>query len=269
MTCNVSTFMDILENLAPIQLAESWDNVGLQIGDRGWPVKKIWTALDPLPEVVTAACDNHVDLLITHHPLFFKPVTCIDCSTPVGKIVQKALCRQLAVYSAHTNLDSATGGVNDVLAASIGLSDLRVLSPAKDGNDSHQGLGRVGLLPEPMALGALAERIKTDLSIAAVKVVGDLDAAVNTVAVCSGSGSSLLPLAFSSGAQVVVSGDLGYHAARDAQQAGMGLIDIGHFGSERLIVEALATSIRQASEAKGLDIIVEPATIETDPFHHL
>lgn len=269
MTCNVTTFIDILESLAPIHLAESWDNVGLQIGDCGWPVKKIWTALDPLPEVVTAACDNHVDLLITHHPLFFKPVTRIDCSTPIGKIVQQALCCQLAVYSAHTNLDSATGGVNDVLATNIGLSDLRVLAPAMDGSDSHQGLGRVGSLSEPMILGAFAERIKADLNIAAVKVVGDLDAVVNTVAVCSGSGSSLLSFAFTSGAQVVVSGDLGYHSARDAQQAGIGLIDIGHFGSERLIVEALATSIRQASKAKGLDIIVEPATIETDPFHHI
>lgn len=269
MLCNVSTFIDIIENLAPIHLAESWDNVGLQIGDQGWPVKKIWTALDPLPEVVSAACDDHVDLLITHHPLFFKPVNCIDCSTPLGEIVKKALCCQLAVYSAHTNLDSAAGGVNDVLAASIGLSDLRVLAPAMDGNDSHQGLGRVGVLPEPTALGVLAEKIKSDLDIAAVKVVGDLNASVDTVAVCSGSGSSLLSLAFGSGAQVVVSGDLGYHSARDAQQAGIGLIDIGHFGSERLIVEALATSIRQTSKVMGLNIIVEPATIETDPFHHL
>ncbi len=269
MTCNVSTFIDIVERLAPPRLAESWDNAGLQIGDRRWPVKKVWTALDPLPEVVAAACDNHVDLLITHHPLFFKPIKSIDCGSPLGDSVRKALCCRLAVYSAHTNLDSAAGGVNDVLAGRIGMSDLRVLAPALDGEDPNQGLGRVGSLNETTTLGAFAEKIKTALSIGAVNVVGDLDAPVNTVAVCSGSGSSLLGVAFGSGAQVVVSGDLGYHAARDAQQAGIALIDIGHFGSEQVIVDALAASIRQASQKLGLDAIVEATTMETDPFQHL
>ena len=277
MIGTVAEFIGVLDRIAPTHLAETWDNVGLQIGSRHWPVKKIWTALDPLTEVVTQACESDVDLLVTHHPLFFKSIKCIDCETPLGWIVQKALSCQLAVYSAHTNLDSAAGGVNDVLAERIGLNDLRVLAPPIKANgtfsqgdvDTQEGLGRVGSLPATVALGIFAEKIKAALNIGAVNVVGNLDDQVKTVAVCSGSGSSLLNAALGSGAQVYVSGDLGYHTARDAQQAGIGLIDIGHFSSERLIVDVLASSIREASKALGLEVTVDAAAIETDPFHHL
>jgi dinuclear metal center YbgI/SA1388 family protein len=372
MRGEVAEFIGVLDQIAPNHLAESWDNVGLHIGSRHWTVKKIWTALDPTVEVVDRACENDVDLLVTHHPLFFKPVNRIDCETPLGRIVQKALSCQLAIYSAHTNLDSVTGGVNDVLGARIGLRDLHVLAqPVKAdrsklvvfvpsthvkkmmdtlfamdtghignyscctfrcegfgtffvkqgsspmfgesgtlndvqehrievlvennaldmvvdnvkkvhpyetmaydvyplaGVDQHAGLGRVGTLPTSITLGTFAEKIKTAIHIDAVKVVGNLDEKVKTVAVCSGSGASLLGDAIGSGAQVYVSGDLGYHTARDAQQNGIGLIDIGHFGSERLIIDVLASSIRDLSKARGLDVIVESATIEADPFHHL
>ena len=269
MTGDVAEFIRVLERIAPVHLAESWDNVGLQIGNPQWPVKKIWTALDPLVEVVDQACVNHVDLLVTHHPLFFKAIKHIDCQTPLGHIIEKALSCQLAIYSAHTNLDSVAGGVNDVLCSRIGLMDLHVLAQPAEATryDDDTGLGRVGILSAEIRLGTFAEQIKEALTINSVKVVGDLDEAVKNVAVCSGSGSSLLGAAVASGAQVFVSGDLGYHTARDAQQAGIGLIDIGHFGSERLIVDALASSIRDVSKTLGLDVTVEATTVETDPFH--
>ena len=133
MTGDVAKFIEILDRIAPAQLAETWDNVGLQMGSRHWPVKKIWTALDPLVEVVAQACKNGVDLLVTHHPLFFKPLKHIDCETPLGRIVQQAMSCQLAIFSAHTNLDSVQGGLNDVLGARIGLTDMRVLlQPVKN-----------------------------------------------------------------------------------------------------------------------------------------
>ncbi len=277
MTGSVAQFIDVLDRIAPVRLAETWDNVGLQIGSRRWPVKKIWTALDPLEVVVDQACDHDVDLLITHHPLFFRPIKHIDCETPTGRIIQKALSCRLAIYSTHTNLDSAAGGVNDVLAERIGLHDLRVLAPSSvaDGGQpsigvgSHVGLGRVGALPTAVSLGTFVEKTKIALNIGAVTVVGDLDEQVQTVAVCSGSGASLLDAALGSGAQVYVSGDLGYHTARDAQQAGINLIDVGHFGSERLIIDVLASAIHDASKALGLDVTVEAAAMENDPFHHL
>ncbi|HSO19151.1 MAG TPA: Nif3-like dinuclear metal center hexameric protein, partial [Desulfosarcina sp.] len=333
MTATVAQLVRILDRLAPPRLAESWDKVGLQIGSRDWPVNKVWTALDPLPEVVAAACRSDVDLLITHHPLFFKPIQSIDCMTPQGRIAEMALSRKLAVFCAHTNLDSAAAGVNDVLAGRMGLQQLRILSTA-GGDDLRKivvftpathvktildtlfeldagrmgeyacctfrcegigtflpgagaspaigsigalsevqesrieilsarddvgrllaaikqvhpyetmaydvyplapgepdsGLGRVGILPRELTLDALGRQLKTALDLPVVKVAGSRDLTIKTVAVCSGSGSSLLKAAIASGAQAYVSGDLGYHTARDAQQAGIGMIDIGHFG---------------------------------------
>lgn len=372
MTGTVAHIVRILDRLAPPRLAESWDNVGLQLGNPNWPVNKVWTALDPLPEVVAEACDHGVDLLVTHHPLFFKPVQRIDCDTPLGRIVELALSRRLAIFCAHTNLDSVQGGVNDVLAGRMGLGHLRALAGPIDvdmvklvifvpsnhtrvildtlfsldagriGNyrcctfrcegtgtffpdgtatpaigkrntlsevkedrieiivangelttvvdavtevhpyesmaydvypliirDHQTGLGRVGKLSSPMTLGTFSAKLKSALNLSTVKVVGESNAEVERVAVCSGSGSSLMTAAIASGAQVYVSGDLGYHAARDAQQAGIGIIDIGHFGSEHLVVDVLAASLRDAIETSGLTVTVEAAGSETDPFHYL
>jgi dinuclear metal center YbgI/SA1388 family protein len=372
MTGTVAHIVRILDRLAPPRLAKSWDNVGLQLGNPSWPVHKVWTALDPLPEVVARACENDVDVLVTHHPLFFKPVQRIDCGTSLGRIVEMALSRKLAIFSAHTNLDSVTGGVNDVLADRIGLSHLGPLGDPVDadrvklvvfvpstheqvildtlyaldagriGNyrccsfrcegtgtflpeddatpaigkmdtltevkesrieiivaqddlntvvdglkkahpyetmaydvyplsvrDQRAGLGRVGKLLSPMPLDALSGRLKAALNLSTVKVVGEPDLMVETVAVCSGSGSSLMTAAIASGAQAYVSGDLGYHTARDAQQADIGLIDIGHFASEHLVVDVLAASIRNAINASGLTASVEAVDTETDPFHYL
>ncbi|BBO87450.1 GTP cyclohydrolase 1 type 2 [Desulfosarcina ovata subsp. ovata] len=372
MTATVAHILPILERLAPSRLAESWDNVGLQIGSLNWPVKRIWTALDPLPEVVEKACQNDVDLLVTHHPLFFKAIKRIDADSPAGRVAQMALGRKLAIYSAHTNLDSVAGGVNDVLAERVGLTNLCVLSggpsdgicklvvfvpgthvkeildtlfameaghlgnytccsfrcdgvgtflPGQDTSpafgkvdalnqveesrieillaradekrvvsalekvhpyetmaydlypvsryDTQTGLGRVGELSRSMSLEALTSRLKTTLNLTTAKVVGSASPAIRRVAVCSGSGGSLLAAAVAAGAQAYVSGDLGYHTARDAQQAGIALIDVGHFASERLIVDVLAKAIETAIADAGVSATVAPADLETDPFEYL
>ena len=372
MKATVAHLIGILDRLAPPRLAASWDNVGLQIGGPNWPVKKVWTALDPSPDVVAAACENDVDLLVTHHPLFFKPVKRIDCESPLGRVVQMAVSRKLAIFCAHTNLDSVSDGLNDLLAQRMGLQRLRVLDEPSDANqcklvvfvpathvdailktlfeldagriggysccsfrssgigtflpgedakpalgqtgtlsevhedrieivvnqgslhrlvdaleqvhpyetmaydvyplasrDQVNGLGRVGCLATPMLLDDLSETLKTTFNLAMVKIVGQGDMPVETVAVCTGSGSSLLKAAIASGADVYVSGDLGYHTARDAQQAGIALIDIGHFGSEHIIVDGLAASVREATTAAGLPVVVEASGMETDPFHYL
>jgi hypothetical protein len=135
--------------------------------------------------------------------------------------------------------------------------------------DHQAGLGRVGELELPLTLGVLAETLKTALNLSAVKIVGQADRMVETVAVCSGSGASLMTAAITTGAQAYVSGDLGYHTARDAQQAGIGLIDIGHFGSEHLVVDVLAGLIRESVKAAGLSAIVEAVDTEKDPFQYL
>lgn len=119
----------IMEVVAPARLAEHWDNVGLQVGDPDWPVKRIRLALDAAPQVIQAACDAQIDLLITHHPLIFKPLSQINCATSSGNIIQSCIQHRLGLFCAHTNLDCVQGGVNDALAGLLELQDVQILRP--------------------------------------------------------------------------------------------------------------------------------------------
>ncbi len=132
MALTVADIIQMLESIAPAELAEPWDNTGLQVGKRNWPVKSIRVALDPLPGVVDAACKEKVDLLITHHPLIFHPVKSLDIDTPLGGVIEAAIRHRLAILCAHTNLDTAADGLNDVLARKIGLKNLKVLGESRD-----------------------------------------------------------------------------------------------------------------------------------------
>ena len=279
MRWRVKDVIQAVETLAPPELAEAWDNVGLQAGSRNWPVERVWVALDPLPHVVEAACRANIDLLITHHPLIFKPLASVDCGTGTGMIIEAALGNHMAIFAAHTNLDAVAHGVNDVLAQRIGLRNVGVFMPAKDcsraengsgdrrqGRASVQGLGRTGDLPVKMTLATLAGEAKACIGAKAVTIAGDPELGVEKVALCSGSGSSLLGQFLASDAQAYISGDLRYHDAREVEMAGKGLIDIGHFASEHLIVEVLADRLRQVLTAAGAGIRVEACGLEKDPF---
>ncbi len=273
----VADMTGLMEKVAPAFLAESWDNCGLQVGALQWPVRKVWVALDPLLSVVAAAAKQGVDLVISHHPLIFNPLRKIDLDTPEGKIIAAALKGQVAIYAAHTNLDSASDGINDVLSRKIGLDCLVPLVPAKtpEFHDSEileikmAGMGRVGRLNPPRTVTRLATEIKKKLGLKKVKVAGNADRVVGKVAVCSGSGGGLLDKFFASGADVFVSGDLRYHDARAVEDLGRALIDIGHFASEHLIVDALFKKLEQAVNEAGWNVQIAPCRIEHDPFELL
>lgn len=131
MQATISDVIQIMNEIAPSAMAEDWDNVGLQIGDKDWPVKKIWVSLDPLLEVMEKGCRTGVDLIVTHHPLIFRPVKSIDFSNQLGSIIQLALQHHTGIFSAHTNLDSVQGGINDFLAKKLGLKNLAVLEVSR------------------------------------------------------------------------------------------------------------------------------------------
>lgn len=273
MTATVADIIKVMETMAPLRLAEEWDNVGLQVGQLDWPVRSIWVALDPLYDVVDGACRNGVDLLITHHPLIFNPLRCINFDTPVGSVIQAAAGHKLAIFAAHTNFDSAADGINDLLAFRVGLADLKVLKrgdhPCEDSATDDlqkQGLGRVGELEETMELLPLALSIKKKMGLKYIKIAGKPDLPVRRVAVCSGSGSGLMKDFYSSGAQVFISGDLRYHDAREVEALNLGLIDMGHFASEYLAIEVLAKRLDKILTADGKDVKVEACRLENDPF---
>ncbi|MDJ0783771.1 MAG: Nif3-like dinuclear metal center hexameric protein [Desulfosarcinaceae bacterium] len=370
MTATLADIIQHMTALAPPALAESWDNCGLQVGDPRWPVRRILVALDPLPAVIQEASEKEIDLLITHHPLLMQPLKQIDFNSPAGKIIAACAVRQMAIFAAHTNLDSVKGGLNDHLANLLNLQKRKVLRPAAAparaklvifvpadaeaairqalfsagagliGDYSHcafrlegqgsfrpgaasrpaigqigrtetvgevrletivpqhrlpaavaaaeaahpyetmawdayplltdpadSGLGRVGDLPEEISLKALADRVKMILGAAFVRVVGVPQARVATVALCTGSGGSLLDAFFGSGAQAFITGDVRYHDARSVEDAGKGLIDVGHFASERIVVNHLVTQLRNRLADRHPDIAIMAATQEREPFY--
>lgn len=278
MGVTVAQIIKIMDRMAPPWLAEEWDNVGLQIGDPRLPVRKIWVALDPSQEVVKSACEKNVDLLITHHPLIFRPLKSIDFDTAGGIIIQMAANHQLAIFSAHTNLDIVQDGVNDILAQRLEIQGLSILQPlhagqrskenisSLKGDETEHGIGRIGTLAKAGSLKSLVSMVKNKLKLDFVKVAGNLEMKVERVAICSGSGSSLMHAFIASDAQVFISGDIRYHDARDAENANRGIIDIGHFPSEHLMVDALAQQLRKIIAGEGIRIKVEPFALETDPF---
>jgi dinuclear metal center YbgI/SA1388 family protein len=278
MGATVAEIIEIMNQLAPPLLAEEWDNVGLQIGDSRQSVQRIWVALDPSPEVVKAACQKNVDLLITHHPLIFRPLKSIDFDTPGGSIIQMAAHHQLAIFSAHTNLDIVRNGVNDVLAQQLGLRNLSVLHPVQveertkkkvaplTDSQAEYGIGRIGSLAKAGSLKSVVSMVKKKLKLDFIKVAGDLEMKVKQVAICSGSGSSLMQAFLASKAQVYISGDIHYHDAREAETANRGIIDIGHFPSEHLMVDALAQQLKSMIYTAGIKAEIMACTIEKDPF---
>jgi dinuclear metal center YbgI/SA1388 family protein len=220
--------------------------------------------------VVETACADGIDLLVTHHPLIFKPLKKIDLGTPQGELFQKAFAHRMAMYAAHTNYDRLAEGLNDILAKKIGLKQVRPLEPyvpaaGAEPSDGH-GLGRIGVLDQARPLKHLAERLKKQLNIETIKMAGRAELEVATVALCTGSGSSLLELFLKSDAQVYISGDLRYHDARAVEEADLGLIDIGHFPSEYLMVEALSKRLASVLQNEGIGVEVSASKVEKDPF---
>lgn len=267
----VADVIGVIEGMAPPMLAEDWDNCGLQVGSGKWPVKKIWVSLDPLLEVVRTAANQQVDMLITHHPLLFSALRSVDVETAVGKVIETALTERISIYSAHTNLDSAAGGINQMLAEKIGIDELVPLVPVDRRNDQQNqkemaGMGRIGRLENAMPLEDLARLVKRGFDLTAVKIVGDPKMMVQRAAVCSGAGSSLLDAFLSSDADVYLTGDLRYHDARRVEDAGRALIDVGHFASERIFIDRLVERLRQCAQNAGWVVDIEPCCIENDPF---
>lgn len=359
----------IINKIAPVALAEAWDNPGLQIGDPAAEVTRIMVALDPTPAVIDSAIAASCQLLVTHHPLIFKPLKSISTATPLGATIQKAIKAGLSVISMHTNYDIATGGLNDLLAAKISLTcsvplkitttsallKLVVFVPvdhlervrssllpftAAEGNyrdcsfagmgtgtftplegaepfigtvgkltkvteerlellvertdlpraikallaahpyeepafdlypllnkGEDLGLGRIGRLPLPLTLAEYVVQLKKNLSAPALRYVGNPAARISKVALCSGSGASLLREAVRAGADLLVTGDVKYHEARDAEDLGLALIDAGHFPTEIIMVEEITARLGRALVTMGFtECQVEACLAETDPF---
>ncbi|OGU05778.1 MAG: Nif3-like dinuclear metal center hexameric protein [Geobacteraceae bacterium GWC2_58_44] len=368
ITPRVSDIVGITGKIAPNDLAESWDNVGLQLGDPSRQVSRIMVALDPGSPAVEAAVEGRCQLLITHHPFIFTPLKKISATDETGRLAILALKNDLAIISMHTNYDIAQGGVNDLLAQRLGVEGvlpLRVTGseeflkmalfvpkgfeeklldalapfmaplgnyrdcsfqgdgvgrftpvpganpfvgtvgvrhlemesrlefllpkerlcaalavlkgahpyeePAFDiypvlNRGASRGLGRIGVLPEAATAGEFALAVKERLGAGGVRLVGEPGRRVKKVALCGGSGASLIHEAARKGADLLVTGDVKYHEAREAEAMGLALLDAGHFASELPMVQGLTDALRRALEAKRFEAEVVAYQGEREPF---
>jgi dinuclear metal center YbgI/SA1388 family protein len=246
-------------------LAEPWDAVGLVCGDRGEPVRQVLFAVDPTAAVVDQVVEDGVDLLVTHHPLFLAPVHGVPADDPKGRLVHRLVRAGAAHFVAHTNADRAPGtGVNAALADVLGLTGAVPLEPATAVPGA--GLGRIGELPEATTLrgfAALAARV-LPATAGGVRVAGDPERTVRRVAVCGGSGGSLLPAATAAGADVLLTSDLKHHPASDALEVdGPALCDVAHFASEWPWLPVAAAALR---EDLGGAVQVSVSQRRTDPW---
>ncbi|WP_442875779.1 Nif3-like dinuclear metal center hexameric protein [Actinoallomurus sp. NBC_01490] len=234
VSLTLADIVGIFEDRYDPAWAESWDAVGLVCGDPGAQVRRVLFAVDPVAEVADEALAWGADLIVTHHPLLLRPVHGVPATTPKGRLVHRLIRSGTALFTAHTNADVADPGVSDALARAVGLTgDLRPLSPSPD--DPRRGLGRVGELPEPLTLREFAAGAAEGLPATAggLRVAGDPDALIRTVAVCGGAGDSLLGAARAAGADVYLTADLRHHPASEFREAGTtALVDAAHWATE-------------------------------------
>ena len=367
----LSDLLGIINKIAPPGLAETWDNSGLQLGDLSASISRIMIALDATPVVVASAIASSCQLLVTHHPLIFKPLKSISTASSQGRLIHDSITAGLSIISIHTNYDVAEGGLNDLLAERLGveacvplrttssleltklvafipeehlenvrssllgyaenLGDYRDCSFAAHGEGTftpqegakpfigkagemervpeHRlellvyrsnlaravkallaahpyeepafdiypllnegkklGLGRIGEIMNHSSLADYAAFAGERLQATGVRYAGDPDARIKKIALCSGSGASLLQDAVRAGADCLVTGDVKYHNARDAEDIGIALLDIGHYPSEHIMVADVGKRLAKMLKTAGfMDCEVLSCPVENDPFRY-
>ncbi|TWT37360.1 putative GTP cyclohydrolase 1 type 2 [Posidoniimonas corsicana] len=259
----LSALCDLLDAFAPPCLAEDWDNTGLLMGDRSMEVGRVMTCLTLTPDSAAEAVDERADLVVTHHPLPFRPLAKITTDTVEGGMLWRLARAGVAVYSPHTAFDSAASGINAALANALKLRSAAPLNPTED--EPAVGAGRIGLLPTAATLEEVAARIREFTAAESVRVVGPVGKSIASAAVACGSGGSFIASAATAGADVLITGEATFHNCLAAQAAGLALVLPGHYASERFAVERLAEWL--AKEAAGL--AVWPSIRERDPLRTL
>ncbi|MDN4074787.1 Nif3-like dinuclear metal center hexameric protein [Fictibacillus terranigra] len=357
-----------LNTLAPKHLAEEGDPIGLQVGNLNKPVKKVMIALDVLEEVVDEAIETGAELIIAHHPMIYRPLKKIDLSMPQGRIIEKLIKNDIAVYAAHTNLDVAKGGVNDWLAQALGLEQTEVLKGTREvslvklavyvpedyadtvrvamsaagaghiGQYSHctfnttgegtfkplegtkpfigtqgqiervkeikvetvisedlvkpvvssmkkahpyeevaydlyqlenqgetLGIGKIGRLAREMSFEQFIQHVKETLDVPSLRAVKGHSGPIRKVAVVGGDGNKFISAAIMKGADVLVTGDMYYHNAHDAQAAGLSIIDPGH-NVEKIMKRGLCEYLTDEMKRKGYATEFFSSEVHTDPF---
>jgi dinuclear metal center YbgI/SA1388 family protein len=266
MPSTVADVNAVVERLWPLSGAEGWDAPGLLSGDPAAPVERIVLAVDVVAEVVAEALELGADLIIAHHPLLLRGVTSIAEDRYKGAVLASLIRGNCALIAVHTNADVVETGTSAALADALGLVDV---APITLGESATRGIGRTGTLAEPTTLGRLARRLGDILPATAsgIRVSGDYDRPVRSVALCGGAGDSLLSEPAVLAADVYITSDLRHHPASEAREnarvnGGPALIDVSHWASEWLWLDTAAAELREALPG----VAVTVSELRTDPW---
>ncbi len=230
----------------PANLSEEWDNDGLMCSsDTSLEVKRVLLALDVTEEIVDYAIERSYDLIVSHHPLIFRPVSKINAENHIARKIIKLINNDISVFSFHTRLDKIEGGVNDILAKLIGLVDVKPL-----GDD---GLGRVGNLPCEVELDEFCDTVKTALGAVGVRVADGYNS-VSRVALVGGDGKDYVKDAIAANADTYLSGRISYNVMEEAPELGINLIEAGHYYTEAPVLGYLSELITSCDMTLTVDI---------------
>jgi dinuclear metal center YbgI/SA1388 family protein len=261
-----------LEDDWPSRLAEPWDAVGLAVGDPAADVQRVHFAVDPTEDVVAEALAAGADLLVTHHPLYLRGTTTVAASTFKGRVVHTLIKHDIALHVAHTNADTADPGVSDALAGALDLRVVRPLVPDPGDPEGRRGLGRICELDHPLPLREFAARAAARLPATAqgIRVAGDPEATIRTVAVSGGSGDSLFDQVRAAGVDAFLTADLRHHPASeflaDRAHSPLALLDAAHWATEWPWCELAASQLDEISDRHGWDLRVHVSKTVTDPW---
>ncbi len=266
MTCR--EIIKILTSQSPERLACDWDNVGLLVGSEDKEVRQIFVALDATDAAIAEAAEQNADMLLTHHPMIFKGLKKVSEQDFIGRRVIALIRHDIVCYAMHTNFDVA--GMAELAAERMKLTDTCVLQQTGENENGPVGIGRVGRLPRPLTLAECVLRTKEAFGVDTVKVFGFTQQPygpkepITRIALCPGSGKSVIGDALKAKAQVLITGDIDHHEGIDAAARGLAIIDAGHYGMEKLFIPYMKQYL--GKKAPELSVITEPPR---QPFVYL
>ncbi|MCX7606767.1 MAG: Nif3-like dinuclear metal center hexameric protein [Bacteroidia bacterium] len=249
----------VLEEWAPPQWADSYDNVGLLWGDPTRSIQGVLTTLDVTPAVLQEAKAVGADLIIAHHPIWFGSRTRLRWDTYADKLIYQLIQADVSVYAIHTNADQASMGVNHALCRLLQLHPIRFLRE----EDSHHGAGYIGELPQPLSPVEFFRHLQSALQVPILRFSKGPERPILRVAVCGGAGSFLLPEALAGEVEAFLTADIPYHRFFEAEGR-LWLVDIGHYESEQMIGEVLAEVLRRHFPT----LPIFATRVRTNPVHY-
>lgn len=262
---------EIVSSFAPKELKESYDNVGLMVGNQNSTVNNILFSLDCTMDVIDEAIESGCNLIFTHHPLLFKRPENITNETLQGRKILKLVKNDINVYSAHTNLDSTSSGLNDILVTLLGYNKPSVIDVKllRTNVSENMGIGRLVNIPSGISLLELCQNVKKVLMLTDIRYSGDENKIINTLAVVNGSGEDYFYKAASLKADCILTGDTTYHYVSDINEMGIAVIDAGHFETEWLCFQVYASMFEKEITKLGYENKVLISSKNKSPYKFL